>query len=151
MNFPRLAHLVADNEVAAARRLFLAKWTQLTCFTILGFFLAWAVIRILDQIPKFSDRLMSELGCHILFTSLCIQSIAMGLIYWPRAFKVEPFVRIAYIQMIATPLLFYFMVQHWGLEGAALASLSTAVIGGIGISLIARQYWLKSTASLDAT
>ena len=144
MNFPRLAHLVADNEITAARKLFKTKWIQLTCFTVMGFFMAWAATRVLGNVPRFADRFMTERGCLLLFTSLCIQTIAMGLIYWPRAFKVEPFVRVAYVQMIATPLLFYFMVRGWGLEGAAIASISTWAIGALGISLIAHQYWVRS-------
>jgi hypothetical protein len=144
MNFPKLAHLVADNEIEVARRLFAVKWIQLTALTVVGFGGAWVAVRILHTINRFSDRLMPDRACFILFLALALQTIAMGLIYWPRAFKVEPFVRIAYVQMIATPLLLFALVKTGGLEGAASAILGSWIVGSMGIALIAWRYWVNS-------
>jgi hypothetical protein len=61
--------------------------------------------------------------------------------YWPRAFKVEPFVRVAYLQMFVTPALLWVLTSTSGLLGAAWGILGSWILGLGGILLISRKYW----------
>jgi len=140
-NFPKLSHLVADSDVTQARQLFSSRLKILILVAILGAIVSFFCIITLKNMPRFSDRLLSNQDSIILLLSMTIQAVAMGFIYWPRAFKVEPFVPVAYTQMIATPLLYLILVKQFGLTGAVLASISTWVIGFTGIALISYNYW----------
>jgi hypothetical protein len=144
MNFPRISYLNANHNSAEARLLFLTKWKQSLIMTLLAFIGAIATILFLLQFPKFSDRIIDTQDAIVLMLSLVLQTVSMNLIYWPRSFKVEPFTRVAYLQMFATPVLFYYYVKYFGLAGACWANLTTWVIGSIGIAVIARKFWVKS-------
>ncbi len=144
MNFPKLAHHIADNEVTQAAALFRSKWTQVCVLVILAAVASWGITLLLAHSARFQDRLMDPLTTGLFFLSMAIQTIALGLTYWPRAFKVEPFVRIAYIQMIVTPLFLWIAMSTSGLRGAAFGNLGSWVIGVIGISLIFKNYWVSS-------
>ncbi|WP_386780319.1 hypothetical protein [Luteolibacter ambystomatis] len=145
MNFPKLAHLIADEDVAAARRLFKARWLQVCLFSMGCAAAAFVATKVLAQFPRFEGRLMDDNSMLILFGAQFVQTCALGLTYWPRAFKVEPFVIIAYVQMIATPLMLWGFLSTWGLRGGSLAILGTWIIGGIGIALTVRPYWKTGT------
>jgi hypothetical protein len=149
MNFPKLTHHIADREFSQAAALFRNKWAQVCVLAIISAGASWGIILVLANFPKFHDRLMDPVSTGLLYFSMTIQTIALGLTYWPRAFKIEPFVSIAYIQMVATPLFLWVAMSHFGLRGAALGNLSTWVIGAIGILLIFRRYWHSSHRHQD--
>lgn len=144
MNFPKLSHLIANSQVNEARKLFIEKFKQSLVMTVLAYAGAISAIFILRRIPKFSDRLLDTGDAIILLSAFVLQSLSMSLIYWPRSFKVEPFTNVAYTQMMATPVLFYICVKNYGITGASLANLITWIIGFAGISLISKNYWVKS-------
>lgn len=123
MNFPRLAHMVADNQISEARKLFRSRWYQVIVFSSGAAIAAWVGTEILRQIPRFADRLMDRDAVAVMFGALAIQTISLGLTYWPRAFRIEPFVKIAYIQMFATPVMFWILLSQWGLFGGAFCDL----------------------------
>lgn len=144
MNFPKLAHHVADQEVSEAATLFRTKWTQVSVLAVVAGMLSWAVTLVLAEFPKFHDRLMDSTSTGLLFLAMTIQTIALGLTYWPRAFKVEPFVRIAYTQMVLTPVFLWFGMSKLGLLGASVGNLGSWIVGLVGIALIFKGFWNPS-------
>jgi hypothetical protein len=147
MNFPRIAHHVADKEISQASALFRVKWIQVCVFAILAGLFSWGITILLAYLPKFQDRLMDPLSTCILYVSITLQTIALGLTYWPRAFKVEPFVWIAYTQMVLTPLFLWYAMSNMGLVGAAVGNLTSWVIGAVGIYSIFVRYWKRGIRS----
>lgn len=141
MNFPKLTHHIADREVNQAASLFRTKWSQVCVLAILAGGISWATTLVLANFPRFHDRLMDPASTGLLYLAMTIQTIALGLTYWPRAFKIEPFVRIAYIQMILTPLFLWVAMSYMGLRGAAVGNLGSWVVGVIGIYMIFKSYW----------
>jgi hypothetical protein len=148
MNFPRIAHSVADNRIDEGWTLFRSRSRQTLVLAILGALGAWTVTLLLAQVPRFAERLMDPVSTLILYSGLATQAVGLSMTYWPRAFKVEPFVRIAYVQMIATPILLWTCASFLGLRGIAVAILGTWVIGFVGILLISRPY--LNRARVDA-
>lgn len=140
--------MVADHNIAEARKLFCSRWYQVITFSSAAAVVAWFGTEMLRQIPRFAERLMDRNAVAVLFLALAVQTISLGLTYWPRAFRIEPFVKIAYIQMIATPLMFWFFLSYWGLIGGTIAILGSWIIGAIGISMIVAQYWKKSAGEV---
>lgn len=141
MNFPRLAHHVADRQFDEARSLFRSRYLQIVLLSLGAVAVAWTGTSVLRCFPRFADRLLDPLSTLVLYGSFAMQTISLAMTYWPRAFKVEPFVRIAYLQMFVTPLLLWFLASSWGLFGISLAFLSSWTLGFIGIFLITREYW----------
>jgi hypothetical protein len=86
---------------------------------------------------------MDSSAVAVMFAALVIQTISLGLTYWPRAFRIEPFVSIAYVQMFATPVMFWFFLSNWGLLGGSFAILGSWLIGATGISMIVAEYWKR--------
>jgi hypothetical protein len=140
MNFPRIAHDVADGRLGEGWALFKARYIQTVVFALCGGILAWLMTRFLSQFPRFSERLMPPRATAVFFLGLAIQSSALAMTYWARAFKVEPFLRVAYLQMFATPLLLWFLTATFGLDGVAWAILGSWVLGISGILVISRKY-----------
>jgi hypothetical protein len=146
MNFPNFSYLIANNKIHEARKEFVTKWQQSLLMTCLAFVFTILGLEILRKLDKFDDRILDIKQILILVTSLTLHAISMGMIYWPRSFKVEPFTRIAYIQMILTPIAFYAFVKYAGLDGAVWANMLTWLVGFVGISLISRNYWKMQQA-----
>ena len=143
MNFPRLAHHVADQEFSQAASLFRIKWFQVCALSFFAGIASWGITFVLSDFPRFDERLMDPVSIALLYLALIIQTIALGLTYWPRAFKIEPFVKIAYVQMILSPLFLWIAMYYLGVRGAAVGNLGSWVIGVIGIYLTFRIYWHK--------
>jgi hypothetical protein len=141
MNFPRLTHLVAENDIKSARSLFKARYLQIILLSLSAAVVAWLATMILRQFPQYGDRLMNPLSTLLLYSAYAVQTIALALAFWPRAFKVEPFVRVAYAQMVVTPLLLWFLISHYGLIGIPWAFMGSWLVGLVGISLITKKYW----------
>jgi Na+-driven multidrug efflux pump len=143
MNFPKLAHHIADKEFPQAASLFRTKWFQVCALSVFAGIVSWGVTLVITDFPRFHDRLMDPTSTGLLYLAMTIQTIALGLTYWPRAFKIEPFVRIAYVQMVLTPLFLWIAMSYLGVRGAAVGNLGSWVIGVVGIYLIFRSYWHK--------
>lgn len=150
MNFPRMAHMVADGDISSARELFRSRWYQVIIFSFTAAVVAWFCTEVLRGLPRFSDRLMDHSAVAVLYGALAIQTVSLGLTYWPRAFRIEPFVKIAYIQMFATPVMFWIFLTYWGLLGGAFAILGSWIIGAIGISMIVQSYWKRYEIVTDS-
>lgn len=140
VNFPVLAHKIADGHLAEARRLFLGKWLQVAVFSIAGFAMGGLAVGLMQNFPKISARLLSLPEALVLFLSLMIQGIALAGTYWPRAFKLEPFVSVAYTQMFVTPVLIYWFAYQFGLMGVSLALLCSWLLGAGGIGMIVSKF-----------
>jgi hypothetical protein len=138
--FPSVAALVGNGETTTGWNQFKLAWLRALGLTFLCFVGAVLAMEILRQFPRFSERLMSRQDGMILFIGLAIQTMASSITYWPRAFKVEPFVLIAYIQMIATPVLLWLLVANYGLTGVGLATVASWIIGTIGITLASSRF-----------
>ena len=142
MNFPQIAHSVVDGDTIKAKRLFAFNFKRaigLTCLVVAG---AWLATLILGMVGRgFKDRLMDSTGSLVLFAGLGLQTVGLALTYWPRAFRVEPFVVIAYVQMVATPVLLYVLGKYQGLNGIAVAIFSSWLIGACGILFITGKFW----------
>jgi len=141
MNFPKIAHHVADQEFSQAVSLFRTKWIQVCAFAILAGLFSWGITLLLANVTKFQDRLMDPIATGILYGSITLQTISLGLTYWPRAFKVEPFVYVAYAQMLLTPLFLWWGMSALGLVGASIGNLASWVIGFLGIYSIFLRFW----------
>jgi hypothetical protein len=146
MNFPNFSYLIANNRIEEARKEFVTKWRQSLLMTGLAFVFTILILEVLRKFEKFGERILDVDQVIILVTSLTLHAISMGIIYWPRSFKVEPFTRIAYIQMFLTPIAFYTLVKYAGLVGAVWANMLTWIVGFVGISLITRNYWKMQQA-----
>lgn len=149
MNFPRIANEVANSRVSSAKALFTSRYLQALSLCVVAAIAAWSISYLLHYHPRFSDRLMNPSATAILFGGLVLQVVGLNLTYWPRAFKVEPFVQVAYTQMIATPLLLWFFTSAWGLTGIAIAIATTWAIGLTGIIIITKRYWGFTGSSDD--
>jgi hypothetical protein len=147
MNFPNFSYLIATNKVDEARKEFVTKWRQSLVMTCITFVASIIGLEILRKFEKFGDRILDTDQVIVLVSSLTLHAVSMGMIYWPRSFKVEPFTKIAYTQMILTPVIFYIFVKHAGLNGAVWANMVTWVVGFIGIGIIARGYWKMQPAN----
>jgi hypothetical protein len=140
MNFPRMVHLVADGRPSEARALFRIRLLQSLAFTIVLVTVAWFGCRILSFWPKFSDRLMDGGSSAIYFAAAGVQTAVLSLTYLPRAFKIEPFVRVAYFQMFLTPALLWVLTSCYHLTGVALAGLASWLIAGVWILWICHPF-----------
>jgi hypothetical protein len=138
--FPSVAALVGSGETATGWNRFKLAWLRALGLTIFCYIGAVCAMEILRLNPRFGERLMSRQDGMIFFVGLGIQSIASSITYWPRAFKVEPFVVIAYVQMIATPALLWVLVSNYGLTGVGLATVASWIIGTIGITLVSSRF-----------
>ena len=147
MNFPKMAHQVADDQVSEAKALFKARFLQTVFLSIGAVAVAWSATLALTHFARFKERLMDPASALLLFSALAVQTVALSMTYWPRAFKVEPFVRVAYLQMIVTPLLLWYLTSALGLRGVSLALLVSWVLGMAGITLISRRFWISNPAT----
>jgi hypothetical protein len=141
MNFPRIAHDVADGHTREGWLLFRSRYIQTIVLSLCGAVAAWGFTRFLTQFPRFAERLMDSGPTAILYLGLATQASALAMTYWPRAFKVEPFVRVAYLQMFVTPALLWVLTSTSGLQGAAWGILGSWILGLAGILMISRKYW----------
>ncbi len=142
MNFPQMTHLVADGHLNEARSLFKSRYLIVLWLTAGAVTGAWGANQGLGMIPKFSERLIDPLSSAILYVGFGLQTIGLGLTFWPRAFQVEPFVLVAYFQMIATPLLLWYMGNALGIRGISIAIATSWLLGGIGIASVFVRHWM---------
>lgn len=138
--FPSVAASVGAGNVAGGWSQYKLAWIRAAVLTVICFAAAVTAIEILRIIPRFSERLMGRADAMIFFAGLAIQTIASNTTFWPRSFKVEPFVSIAYIQMIATPVLLWLLVSRYALTGVGLATIGSWAIGLAGISIVSKRF-----------
>jgi hypothetical protein len=139
-SFPSVASSVANGDIEAAWQRYRSALVRTASLTALCLFAAMAAAECLRLIPRFSERLMSGSESSIFFVGLSLQTLATSLTYWPRSFKVEPFVTIAYVQMFTTPILLWGLISQWELTGVGLATIGSWIIGLIGIILISKRF-----------
>jgi hypothetical protein len=141
--FPQIANAVALSQFDKAKLRFKRAWTQGALVALAGILLAVIIWYALHYIPRFQLRLMTFPAAGVLFGSFLLQALALNLTYWPRAFKVEPFVKVAYMQMFVTPIALWFGATYFGLLGISLALMVSWISSLAGIFPIFWRFWQK--------
>jgi len=139
--FPAIAYSISQDQIEAAKAQFLRRGRQALAVGVVGVIGTLFAYWVLGHFGRFADRLMPPLEATVLFISMFLQQVALSLLFWPRAYKVEPFVHVAYIQMVITPLLLLVLGHFMGLLGFSLANVVSWVAGLALIIPVVMKFW----------
>lgn len=139
--YPLFSMMVARGDRAGLRASFRHAYVRCVGVATVGLALSIPVLALLKRIALFSDRLLEPSLIALLALAALIQCAGLGLVYFVRAHRKEPFIAVAWAQAVVTPAAIYFLGRASGVAGIALAYLISWCVGAPWIFLIFRTFW----------
>ena len=143
--FPEMSRAVALGKIDWAFIMFKKTWWRSAAVATIGLLAGGLAIAVLSLIPQFSERLFPFAGYVPLGLAIWLQSLANTAIYWPRAFRQEPFATVSFIQMIITPPAVFFAIHNLGSVGIGWGNLASWVVATVMIALVTFRYFPKKS------
>ena len=138
--FPEISRSVALGRVDAAFLIFRTTWLRTAAVATIGLVASGLAIAILGFMPRFSDRLLPFAGFAPLGLAIWLQALANAAIYWPRAFREEPFAPVSLVQMIITPPAVWLAITQFGPNGVGWGNLASWLVGIVMIMFITVRF-----------
>lgn len=141
--FPSISYSISKGLIDEAKAQYLKRGRQALAVGIAGTLATGGAYWVLMHFDRFAERLMSPVEAFVLFFGMFLQQVALSLLFWPRSFKVEPFVHVAYTQMVLTPVLLIWLGFTNGLLGFSLANVASWMVGLGLIIPVVMKFWKK--------
>jgi hypothetical protein len=141
VSFPSISYSISKGFIDDAKAQYLSRGRQSLIVGIAGTLATGGAYWVLTHFDRFAERLMSPVEASVLFFGMFLQQVALSLLFWPRSFKVEPFVHVAYTQMVLTPVLLLWLGHTYGLLGFSIANVASWVVGLCLIIPVVIRFW----------